>query len=65
MARDDSAIELEIDGTREGDCSFNSLNESSWADRRCLLEGRPSMIGARGKREDESTGGTAARPISL
>ena len=54
LGRDESSTVLEFDGSREGDRAFSSLCESSpvWADRRCLFEGRPSMMGAQGEGEE-------------
>ena len=62
LGRDESATVWEFDGSREGDRAFSSLCESSplLADRRCLFEGRPSMMGARGEGGDERAGGIAA-----
>jgi hypothetical protein len=69
LGRDDSATVVDVDGSREGDRAFSFLCESSseWVDRRCLFDGRPSMMGGPGREEETqaSVGGTGARPISL
>lgn len=56
LGSDDSATDLGLDGSREGDRALSSLCESSseWADRRCLLDGRPSMMGPGGEEDTKA-----------